>query len=527
MERYVGIDIGGTKINVGILNEASELLVNKIVPIPEAKDCYSVLEVAAGALFDLLGEQGLEKSDIFSVGIGIPGTVSSDFKVAQKVPNLGWVDEPVSDIFKSLTGITAKVLQDSRAGAYGEYKAGSGKGSNALICITLGTGIGTGLVINGEIYHGALLAAGELGHIPVADQGRPCGCGKNGCLECYAAGKGLDQTAKEFYGEDATARDLFNAAENGDEDALFAISQAINMLGKVIVSAINLISPDCLVFSGGLSSQTDLYLNPLIKYIKDYSYRTEGQREIKIALAKWKEDAPMIGAALFGKENAIGRKVQLSASVMCADLLNFGSDLQKLQNAGIDLFHVDMMDGHFVPNYMLPPEMVKAMRKVAQIPLDIHLMVENPDLAIDMLPLMEGDYVVVHAETTKHINRTLSLIKAKGAKAGVAINPATPLSVIEELINEIDMLLVMTVNPGFAGQKLVNGAYEKIQKARKMLDDAGRTDVLLEVDGNCSFENIPKMYEAGADVFVVGTSSVFHKDYTFETAINTLCESLK
>ena len=527
MERYVGIDIGGTKINVGILNEASELLVNKIVPIPEAKDCCSVLEVAAGTLFDLLGEQGLEKSDIFSVGIGIPGTVSSDFKVAQKVPNLGWVDEPVSDIFESLTGITAKVLQDSRAGAYGEYKAGSGKGSNALICITLGTGIGTGLVIDGEIYHGALLAAGELGHIPVADQGRPCGCGKNGCLECYAAGKGLDQTAKEFYGEDATARDLFIAAEKEDEDAIFAINQAINMLGKVIVSAINLISPDCLVFSGGLSSQTDLYLNPLIKYIKDYSYRTEGQREIKIALAKWKEDAPMIGAAIFGKENAIGRKVQLSASVMCADLLNLGSELSNLQNAGINLFHIDMMDGHFVPNYMLPPEIVKAVKKVAKIPLDIHLMVDNPDFAIELLPLEEGDYVTVHYETTKHLNRTLSLIKSKGAKAGIAINPATPLSVIEESLNMIDMLLIMTVNPGFAGQKLVDGAIDKIKRARKMLDNAGCSDVILGVDGNCSFENIPKMYEAGADAFVVGTSSVFHKDYTFETAINTLCESLK
>ena len=130
------------------------------------------------------------------------------------MPNLGWKDEPVADIFKILTGIPAKVLQDSRAGAYGEYKAGSGRDSNALICITLGTGIGTGLVIDGKIYHGALLAAGELGHIPVAEQGRPCGCGKNGCLECYSAGKGLDQTAREFYGEDATARDLFLAAEN-------------------------------------------------------------------------------------------------------------------------------------------------------------------------------------------------------------------------------------------------------------------------------------------------------------------------
>ena len=530
MKNYVGIDIGGTKINIGILNTESQLVANKVVPVPAEKDCHSVLSLAADTLFSLCDEYCIDKNDIASVGIGVPGTVSSDFKVAQMVPNLGWVNEPVSDIFNSLTGISAKVLQDSRAAAYGEYKLGNGRNSNTLICITLGTGIGTGLVIDGKIYHGALLAAGELGHIPVTDQGRPCGCGKKGCLECYAAGKGLDQTAKEFYGNDATALDLFNAANDGDEDALFAINQAINMLGKVIVSAINLISPDCLIFSGGLSAQTDLYLKPLIKYINKHSYKTEGQKEMKIALAKWKEHAPMIGAALFGKENALScnnHRGMLSASIMCADLLNLGSDLMELQNSGIDLFHIDMMDGHFVPNYMLPPEIVKAVKKVAKIPLDIHLMVENPDFAIELLDLSEGDFVTVHYETTKHLNRTLSLIKSKGAKAGIAINPATPLSVVEESLNDIDMLLIMTVNPGFAGQKLVNGALDKIKRARKMLDDAGRSEVILEVDGNCSFENIPKMYNAGADTFVVGTSSVFHKDYTFETATQKVLDLLK
>lgn len=527
MKYYVGIDIGGTKINVGVLNGENELLANKVALIPEDKDCHAVLKVAADTLYNLLDEQAIEKARVFSVGIGVPGTVSSDFRVAKFVPNLGWKDEPVADIFKILTGIPAKVLQDSRAGAYGEYKAGSGRGSNALICITLGTGIGTGLVIDGKIYHGALLAAGELGHIPVADQGRPCGCGKNGCLECYSAGKGLDQTAREFYGEDATARDLFLAAENGDEDAHFAINQAVNMLGKVVVSAVNLLSPDCLVFSGGLSAQRELYLNPLVQYIREHSYKTEGQKELKIALAEWKEHAPMVGAAIFGRENTVSRKPLLAASVMCADQLNMGRELEDLTNAGVDFFHVDMMDGHFVPNYMLPPETVKAISRVAEIPLDIHLMVDDPDFAIELLPLREGDYVTVHYETSKHIDRTLSLIKSKGAKAGVAINPGTPLTAISELLGSIDMLLVMTVNPGFAGQKLVNGAIDKIKRARKMLDDAGRTDVILEVDGNCSFENIPKMYEAGADAFVVGTSSVFHKDYTYETATQKVLDSLK
>ena len=299
------------------------------------------------------------------------------------------------------------------------------------------------------------------------------------------------------------------------------------MLGKVVVSAVNLLSPDCLVFSGGLSAQRELYLNPLVQYIREHSYKTEGQKELKIALAEWKEHAPMVGAAIFGRENTVSRKPLLAASVMCADQLNMGRELEDLTNAGVDFFHVDMMDGHFVPNYMLPPETAKAISRVAEIPLDIHLMVDDPDFAIELLPLREGDYVTVHYETSKHIDRTLSLIKSKGAKAGVAINPGTPLTAISELLGSIDMLLVMTVNPGFAGQKLVNGAIDKIKRARKMLDDAGRTDVILEVDGNCSFENIPKMYEAGADAFVVGTSSVFHKDYTYESATQKVLDSLK
>lgn len=526
MKYYVGIDIGGTKINLGVLDGRNELVKNIVTPVPSDKSSFSVLKTAAESLNALCDELEIEKENIASVGIGIPGTVSMDNKTARFAPNLGWENEPVSDIFRELTGFGAKVLQDSRASAYGEYAAGNGQGSNSLICITLGTGIGTGLVVDGKIFNGALFAAGELGHIPTVKEGRPCGCGKKGCLECYAAGKGLDMTAKELYGEDATARDLFSAAEEGDGDALFAISQAVEMLGKTVVSAINLLSPDCLIFSGGLSAQKELYLDPLVQYIKENSYRASGQPELKISLARWKEHAPMIGAALFAKESA-AHKPMLAASVMCADQLNLGREIDELTRAGIDLLHIDMMDGHFVPNYMLPPETVKAIASAARIPLDIHLMVTNPDLAIGMMEFKAEDIVTVHYESTPHIKRTLSLIRQKGARAGLAINPGTPLSVLEELLDDIDMLLVMTVNPGFAGQKMASGALDKICRARRLLDSTGHGDVLLEVDGNCSFENIPKMHAAGAEIFVVGTSSVFHKDYTYETATQKILDSLE
>lgn len=526
MNYYAGIDIGGTKINIGVFNKTGELMDNYVLSIPDDKSCSSVLDLAAEGLSTLCDRIDIDPDSIGSCGIGIPGTVSEDNLIARFAPNLGWFNEPVSKLFYEKTGISAKVLQDSRAGAYGEYISGSGQGANTLICITLGTGIGTGIVMNGKILNGALHSAGELGHFPAVENGRPCGCGKFGCLECYAAGKGLDKTAKELYGNSATARELFSAAEDGDADAVFAINQAVEMLGKTIVSAINLLSPDCLIFSGGLSAQRKLYLDPLVEYINSHCYHVEGQPKVKIALAKWKEHAPMVGAALFAKEQAV-KKPTLSASVMCADMLNLGRELDEIARAGVGLIHIDVMDGHFVPNYMIPPEMIKYIKKGARVPLDIHLMVDNPDLAIGMIDPNPEDIITVHLESSVHIQRTLSLIHAKGARAGLAVNPGTPLTAITELLDDIDMLLIMTVNPGFAGQTLVPTALDKISRARKLLDSTGHGEVMLQVDGNCSFENIPKMHTAGADVFVVGTSSLFHKDYTYQSAANKIFDSLE
>ena len=139
-------------------------------------------------------------------------------------------------------------------------------------------------------------------------------------------------------------------------------------------------------------------------------------------------------------------------------------------------------------------------------------MAENPESIIERLELRQGDIVAVHYEATAHLERAISLIKAKGAKAAVAINPATPIELLSEIVSKLDMVLVMTVNPGFAGQKLVEGSFDKIKRVREYLDARGLTCVEIEVDGNCSFENVPKMYEAGAEIFVTGTSSIFHKD---------------
>ena len=217
----------------------------------------------------------------------------------------------------------------------------------------------------------------------------------------------------------------------------------------------------------------------------------------------------------------------LSASVMCADALNFGKALDEIKSAGIQYIHCDIMDNHFVPNLMLPMELLNRLHEHTDTPFDYHIMAENPISIIEKLSIKDGDIISVHYESTNHLQSALSAIKAKGAKAAVAINPATPISMISEVLSEIDMVLVMTVNPGFSGQKIVKSSFEKIKNMRKMLDTYGYTDIPIEVDGNCSFENVPKMYECGADIFVVGTSSVFNKDFTITEGTQKLYKLLK
>lgn len=215
-------------------------------------------------------------------------------------------------------------------------------------------------------------------------------------------------------------------------------------------------------------------------------------------------------------------KSKISPSMMCADFMNLKPVLQAFEETGIEYLHIDIMDGKFVPNFTLGTDYCKILKKNTTIPLDIHMMVEEPESKLDWFPIGEGDYVAVHAESTRHLQRVLSMIRSKGAKPMVAINPATPLSMIEHVLDDIDGVLVMTVNPGFAGQKLVPATLEKIRSLREYLDSNGYEQVEIEVDGNVSFENAKKMKEVGANIFVAGTSSVFKTEYSLQEGIGRL-----
>jgi ribulose-phosphate 3-epimerase len=199
---------------------------------------------------------------------------------------------------------------------------------------------------------------------------------------------------------------------------------------------------------------------------------------------------------------------QISPSLMCCDFFNLKTQIDAFVENNIEYLHIDVMDGEFVPNYALGTDFIKQLKTYTNIPLDIHLMVKDTDKKLEYIPFGKDDIVSIHYETTTHLQRAINEIKSKGAKAFVALNPATSLSAIEEVLDDIDGVLIMTVNPGFAGQKLIPSTLLKIEKLKNLLTKLNK-DVKIEVDGNVSFENAEKMSNAGADIFVAGTSSVF------------------
>ena len=207
--------------------------------------------------------------------------------------------------------------------------------------------------------------------------------------------------------------------------------------------------------------------------------------------------------------------VRIAPSILSANFGCLEKEIRAVEAAGADYIHVDVMDGHFVPNLTLGPAVVKAVRSITSLPLDVHLMIENADAFITPFAEAGGDIITIHAETGYHHLRTLDLIRSLGKKAGFALNPATPLSVAEEVMPYIDLLLIMTVNPGFGGQKYIPSMTRKIEAARRMIDAIARP-IELEVDGGLKEENAATVVKAGATVLVMGTEIFLSKDYALK-----------
>ena len=195
--------------------------------------------------------------------------------------------------------------------------------------------------------------------------------------------------------------------------------------------------------------------------------------------------------------------LQIVPSLLSANFAALGSDIAAVERGGADMIHVDVMDGHFVPNLTMGPPVVKSLRKVAHVPLDVHLMIEEPDRFVEAFVQAGASSLTVHAEAVVHLHRTIQLIKSLGALAGVALNPATPVSALEEIAGDLDYVLVMTVNPGFGGQTFIPRSESKVRMVRDLLRRNGST-APIEVDGGIDTTTAPRIVAAGADILVAG-----------------------
>ena len=197
--------------------------------------------------------------------------------------------------------------------------------------------------------------------------------------------------------------------------------------------------------------------------------------------------------------------VRIAPSILSCDFAHLADEIAAVEQAGADMVHVDVMDGHFVPNLTIGPPIVEAIRKVTKLPLDVHLMMTNPDAFIGEFAEAGADYLTVHVEACPHLHRTVQSIKEKGVKAGVTLNPATPLASVEAILPDADLLLIMSVNPGFGGQRFIPGVLDKIRRARVMIRQTDRP-ILLEVDGGVKADNAGEIVNAGADILVAGSA---------------------
>ena len=312
MKYYIGIDLGGTNIKAGVVNEEFEIIAKATcktnLPRPAEEICEDMAKVALEAVKNA----GLEIEQIESVGIGTPGTANSDTGVIEYSNNLGFLNFHVVDLMKKFINKPCYVENDANAAAYGEYIAGAGKGSNDFIAITLGTGVGGGVIIDGKIYSGSNYAGAELGHVVINLDGEICTCGRQGCWEAYASATALIRQTKqamirypkskmwEICGGDiskGSGRTSFDAMRAGDDTAKRVVDRYIEYVAIGISNNINIFQPDVLCVGGGISKEGSTLIDPIVAYVEGENYARHIAKKTQIKAAALGNDAGIIGAA--------------------------------------------------------------------------------------------------------------------------------------------------------------------------------------------------------------------------------------
>lgn len=315
MKYYLGIDLGGTNIRAGIVDESYTItaLTKTKTKMPRpAEEIVNEIVLCAQAT---IKEAGLTAGDIQSVGLGAPGTVDQKTGRVEYANNLPFLALPIKHQLESQLGLPVFLENDANAAALAEMLCGAAKGAKNAALVTLGTGVGCGIIIDGKIYTGHHFAAGEAGHIGVAHGGRPCTCGRTGCLEAYASVRGLIETTKEEMQKapgsimwqlcegdinKASGRTAFLAAKDGDKAGEAAVARFIEFLGYGIANIVNILAPEVLAIGGGLSGEGEGLINPLIQVVKPQLYQKDEDKQTKLVLATLGNSAGIIGAAMLG-----------------------------------------------------------------------------------------------------------------------------------------------------------------------------------------------------------------------------------
>ncbi|MFH1478625.1 MAG: ROK family protein [Candidatus Omnitrophota bacterium] len=294
----IGIDLGGTRIKIGLVSDTGKVSFRREIDTPVSSNRERLLSAIDQGVSNVMGLSGIKRHEIAGFGIGVPGPVDSEKGIVHYFPNIkGWDNVALASILKKRTGLKVRLDNDVNVMTLAEHRFGAGRGARNLVCLTLGTGVGGGIIINNEIYRGSTMCAGEIGHMPINETGPKCNCGGYGCLERYIGNRYILDISRKVFGKDITLEGLTDLARKGNKNAQGIWKDLAEKLGTALTGVVNLLNPDKIVIGGGVSKAGSFIFKPLRLTVKRRAMRDQA-RHVRIVKARLGDNAGIIGASL-------------------------------------------------------------------------------------------------------------------------------------------------------------------------------------------------------------------------------------